>query len=411
MPPGLNGVTEAMAGTSRHSPGFSIVVIARNEAHTLPRLLGGLGEVLGRGGEVLVLDTGSADGTPDVARRRGARVVEAGDRFASELPADRAALIEHRFALHGEGPLVRPGMRVFDFAAAREHAGALAASDHVMQIDASEEVLVMDVDFLDGIVRAGTAAQIEYRLISEGMSIYARRLYDRRRMRWVGRAHEALWPREPAAGQRREAPVLRCTEAQLLLRHHWDPGKVRPYLAGLALDAIEHPDQPRWLHYLGRELHFHGWHRSAIPLLEAHAARPEAWLAERAASLCLGGLCLEALGDPAGAEAFYRRAKALDATRREPFLRLAALCQARADLDGVVEHATAALAIPRTSAFAEADAHYGYLPHALLYWALFWLGRRGEARDHWETARRLAPDRADVAAHARLFGAPARSGP
>jgi hypothetical protein len=393
-----------MNAARRPPPGFSVAIVARDEARTLPRLLASLGEVLRRGGEVLVLDTGSADGTAEVARRHGARAVEAGDRFASRLGASEAALIESRFAVDGEGPLVRPGERQFNFAAAREQAGALVRADHVLQVDASDDVLTLDVDFVDDAVREPEPPRLEYRLQSSGVSLYISRLYDRRRARWEGRVHESLWARDRAPAGRPAPRTLRCTDAQFLVRHHWDARKPRRYLAGLALDAIQHPEQPRWAHYLGRELHFQGWHRSAIPVLEAHAARPEAWLAERAASLCLSGLCFEALGVPTEAGARYRRAIALDATRREPFLRLAALCQARSDFDGVIAHATAALAVPRTSAFAEADANYGHVPHVLLYWALFWLGRRAEAREHWEAARRLAPDRPDVAAHARIFG-------
>jgi tetratricopeptide (TPR) repeat protein len=394
-----------MTDPGRPPPRFSVVVIARDEGHTLPRLLGSLAAVLARGGEVLVLDTGSVDGTLDVARRHGARVAESGERFASTLGADAAALVESRFAFRGEGPLVRPGERLFDFAAAREHAGWLARHDHVLQVDASDEVLALDVDFVDAAVGASEPPSLEYRLLLGGVSLYVSRLYDRRRLSWRGRVHEALWPRDTGLGPPPRGRSRRCSDEQLLVRHHWDPGKTRSYVAGLALDVLEHPEQPRWLHYLGRELHARGRHRSAIALLEAHAARTDAWITERSASLCLSGRCFEALGDPTGAEAHYRRAIGLDATWREPFLRLAALCQARGDFDGVVEHATAAIGVPRTSAFAEADANYGDVPHALLYWALFWLGRRGEARDHWEAARRLAPDRADIAAHARLFRA------
>jgi tetratricopeptide (TPR) repeat protein len=388
-------------------PGFSVVVIARNEAHTLPRLLASLGAVLARGGEVLVVDTGSDDGTPDVARRAGARVVEAGDRFVAVLGAAEAARIERRFARDGEGPLVQRMEPQFSFGPAREYAGSLAREDHVLQVDASDEMLALDVDVLDAAVRSPDPPRVEYRLQSGGLSLYVSRLYDRRRMRWEGRVHEMLWPRDPEREPPHTARTLRCADTELLVQHHGDPRKKRHYLAGLALDVIDHPEQPRWAHYLGRELHFQGWHRSAIPLLDAHAARPDGWVAERAASLCLSGQCFEALGIPAEAEARYRRAIAIDATRREPLLRLAALCQAREDFAGAVAHATAALAIPRTSAFAEADANYGPSPHVLLYWALFWLGRRADAREHWETARRLAPARLDVRAHARLFGLPA----
>ncbi|MFC6749883.1 glycosyltransferase [Deinococcus aquaticus] len=52
---------------------MSILIPARDEAHNLPRTLPG---VLAQGAfEVLVLDDGSGDGTADVARRLGARVL------------------------------------------------------------------------------------------------------------------------------------------------------------------------------------------------------------------------------------------------------------------------------------------------------------------------------------------------
>ena len=385
---------------------FAVVIVARNEAHTLPRLFASLGPVFRRGGEVVVLDTGSSDATVDVSRCHGARVEEVGNRFHYALGPDEAALIEARFARGGEGPLVRSGELQFNFGAAREYAGSLPHADHVLQVDASDEVVALDLDFIETAVRASEPPRIEYGLRVGGLSLYVSRLYDRRRARWVGRVHEALWPRNPDVGVPAER-TLRCSDTQLLVRHHGDSGKTRPYVAGLALEAIERPEASRWAHYLGRELYFRGWYRSAIQVLDAHAARSDAWRTERAESLCLSGRCLEALGVSTEAEGRYRRAIALDASRREPLLRLATLCQARSDHASVVEHVTAALAIRRTSAFAEADANYGYLPHALLYWALFWLGRRAEARGHWAIARRLAPDRADVAAHAQLFSSAA----
>ncbi|WP_084050856.1 glycosyltransferase [Deinococcus hopiensis] len=55
-------------------PRVSLLVPARNEAHTLPRTLPGL--LVQGADEVLVLDDGSADGTAGVARELGAQVLE-----------------------------------------------------------------------------------------------------------------------------------------------------------------------------------------------------------------------------------------------------------------------------------------------------------------------------------------------
>jgi glycosyltransferase involved in cell wall biosynthesis len=70
----LQRVWPAHAAGCAHAPGFSVVVIARDEARTLPRLVRSLAPVLERGGEVLVVDTGSTDDTVRVARRHGCRV-------------------------------------------------------------------------------------------------------------------------------------------------------------------------------------------------------------------------------------------------------------------------------------------------------------------------------------------------
>ena len=51
MPAGRRG--------KRREPRFSVVTIVRNEANRLPRLLASLAEFRERGGEVVVLDTGS----------------------------------------------------------------------------------------------------------------------------------------------------------------------------------------------------------------------------------------------------------------------------------------------------------------------------------------------------------------
>jgi glycosyltransferase involved in cell wall biosynthesis len=52
------------AGSDRPSPPrFSIAVLARNEAPSLPHLFRGLQRFVARDGELLVIDTGSTDET------------------------------------------------------------------------------------------------------------------------------------------------------------------------------------------------------------------------------------------------------------------------------------------------------------------------------------------------------------
>jgi glycosyltransferase involved in cell wall biosynthesis len=58
------------------TPLFSVALIAKNESKTLPRLIASLAEFKERGGEIILADTGSTDGTPKVAADLGCIVFE-----------------------------------------------------------------------------------------------------------------------------------------------------------------------------------------------------------------------------------------------------------------------------------------------------------------------------------------------
>lgn len=380
-------------------PRFSIVVLARDEARALPRLLLGLGRFIDRGGQVLLLDTGSSDDTIRIARSHRCRVVAVGDRFDSVLAAKDASEIERRFSRDGEGPLVAAGERLFHFGNARQFAGRQAANAFILQLDASDEVLALDIDAFDGRIEARGVGTFQYQQHYGNVGLRIARFYDRTHYWWEGRVHEHL---EGLPG-RASGATIQCDASMLEVRHHKDEAKTRHYLGGLALQVLEYPQKARWWHYLGRELFYGRWYRSAIEVLETHVAMANAWATERSESLCLIGACLEALHCPDEAEASYRRAFDLDPTRREPLLRLAAARCRAGDFDAAAGHASQALAIPRTSPYPELEENYTWIPHSLLYWSLFWLGRKDEAREHWEIYRALAPEEAWTRDHARLF--------
>ena len=382
------------------APLFSIVVLARNEEQSLPRLFYVLEDFRERGGEVLLMDTGSTDETIAIARRRGCRVEMVHDRFDSFLDSAQAAAIEARFAKAQEGPLVTAGQRLFHFGDARQHAGSLATNAFVLQLDASDEVSALDIDALNGWIASGCVSRFEYDQLYGNVRLRIARFYDRGRYRWEGRVHEHLdaTPRADASA----VSKIQCDSTQLVVRHHQGT-KERRYLAGLALQVLEHPEKPRWWHLLGRELFYDRWHESAIATLGAHARMEDAWPAERSQSLCFMGQSLEVLGRTAEARESYRRAFTIDPTRREPLLRLAAVSCRAADFDAAADWARQSLAIPRTSAYPELEANYTWLPHCLLYWSLFWLRRRDEARTHWEAYLALVPEEDKYQEHARLF--------
>ena len=356
--------------------------------------------------EVVVLDTGSQDGTPEVAAALGCRVAIEPRRFNRRLTERQARRINETFSREGEGPFVSAGERLFNFAKAREHAASLSRHDVHFVVDGGDVVEAMDVDFLDAVgrVKGFTSMLFEVRVLSgHGWSVETHDcFYDRRRLAWRGEAHNFLAPRPTA---RVQAPG-KVGPDKLLVSHHTDLGKPRAYqLAGTALEALRDPDSFRWRYFLGRELAARGHLRSSLPLLLAldrHGVPP----AVRSAGLCFAAPCLAGIGASSDdVEATLFRAATRDSKRRDPLLRLARLRLAEGDMQGAASLARAALAIPTQAGLSEPEANRSTGPHAILYWALFWLGRREEARTHFEICRRLDPGNALYDDHARFFGA------
>lgn len=76
---------------------------------------------------------------------------------------------------------------------------ALARTDHVLQVDASDEVLARAIDFVDAAVRTGVPPQVKYCLQLGGMSLSIRpamdgsELWGGGRNRWRPGGHPLPW--------------------------------------------------------------------------------------------------------------------------------------------------------------------------------------------------------------------------
>ncbi len=385
-------------------PRFSVVTIVRNEADRLPRLLASLADFRARGGEVVVLDTGSGDGTPEVARSAGCRVAVERRRFDGRLTEGQARRINETFSREGEGPFVSPGERLFNFARARNCASGMARHSFQLALDGGDVVDALDVDWLDASIREGGTSvyRFERRVLNRGgWSVEAGDcFYDRRVMEWKGRAHNYL---SVIPFVRTRATLLLARD-QLRVSHHTDLKKHRGYqLAGTALEALADPGSVRWRHLLARSLVTLGCHRSALPILLG-LDRAEASPAARSASLCLAASCVAASGGSSDeVEALLFRAAKRDSGRRDPLLRLAHRRQVEGDMQGAASFAAAALAIPAQAGIGEMEWNHSVGPHAILYWALLWLGRRDEAKRHFKRCRELEPANPVYRDHARLF--------
>jgi hypothetical protein len=235
-------------------------------------------------------------------------------------------------------------------------------------------------------------------------------LYDRGLAAWRGRAHNFL----RALPSGRKGEIHRLSRHQLLVSHHTDREKARGYqFAAVALEALADPPSERWRYFLGRELLARRYFRSALPVLLS-LDQAEVPPTVRSAGLCFAASCLAGLrASRDEVDTLLFRACRRDSSRRDPLLRLARGSLGEGDMQGAASFAAAALAIPPKAGISEPEENHSTGPHAILYWALFWLGRRAEARQHFEICRRLAPANPIYGEHAHLFSpaAPRRSLP
>lgn len=371
---------------------FSIVLIARNEEKTLPRLLASLSEFKDRGGEVVLLDTGSSDNTAKIAREGGCVVEEVGERFLYTIDKETARAVNKTFVVKGEAPVLKEGDRYFHFAEARNYAASLASNDLVSMPDCDEIFTKLDIDYVEDVIRQGFE-QLEFNFVfahdaqgREAIKFVQCKFYDRRKMKWVGIIHEVL------AG---EANRTFLPEDKFKIEHWQNPETKRGgYLKGLAIDCFQNREYDRNSHYFARELMWNGRPKSAIKEFERHLTLSK-WLAERSQSMIFMGDCYGTINDPQRQVAMYSRAFYEDSSRREALLRLANFYKHNNNPLAAGAYAAASLEIPHHAFYANNMADYRDNPHAILYWAKGWNGDIPGAQYHILKALEYAPSNPD----------------
>jgi glycosyltransferase involved in cell wall biosynthesis len=364
----------------KSKPKFSIVAICKNEAKTLPKMMTSLKDFMDRGGEVVLVDTGSTDGTAQLARSLGCKVTEVGEKFITTIDEDMSDKINSRFIIDGEQALVAPSNRLFDFASARNYATSLAENNMVATMDCDEEYTKLNIDALNFLIDAGHE-QFEYQFVfahdgygRPAVQFVQSKFFDRRKVKWSGVVHEVL------SG---EAKRVLVGPETILLEHWQEAGKDHRgnYLVGLALDCFLNPSKDRQSHYLAREMMWNSRPKSAIKEFMRHIGMG-GWLAERAQSMIYLGDCHGQLNQPEKQIQWYNLAFYFDPNRREALLKIATFYKHNQNPQAVTVYAKASLEIPWTDYYANDRAMYEQYPHELLYWAYGFLGKIDEAKKH-----------------------------
>lgn len=339
-----------------------VYAICKNEVQFAERWVRSMAEA----DEIVVLDTGSADGTPQRLREMGVKVTA-------------EAIVPWRF----------------DQARNRSLELVPEDADICVCTDLDE---VFHPGWREKLEKAWIkgAGQASYRYTwsftesgGEGIVFWIQKIHARHGYRWVHPVHEVLeW-----TGQGEPGLLVQAEGVQL--DHHPDPAKSRgQYLGLLELSVKEDPLDDRNMHYLGREYLYKGRWEDCIRTLKHHLSMPKAtWKDERAASMRYIAKAYAMMGEREMARDWYLQAIVQAPYLREPYMDLAWLLYEDEKWDGVLYFTDCALRVrqrPRTY-ICEAAA-WGSLPFDLRAMALYHTGRKEEALKAAKKALAMEPD-------------------
>lgn len=341
-----------------HRVGLKICVyaISKNEAHFVPRFC----ESAKEADLILIADTGSTDGLPDVARQHGAVVHD-------------ICITPWRFDL------------------ARNAAMALIPRDMdvCISLDIDEVLQPGWREEIERVWKKGETTRLRYMFDwGAGIAFYYEKIHARHGYFWHHPCHEYPVP------DGRITEVWAQTD-MLLAVHKPDPTKSRgQYMDLLELSVKEDPRCPRNAFYYARELSFHRRWQESIDALNRYLAMPEAtWQNERCYAYRTMGRCYSELGNLHEAERAFHQACAEAPNTREPWCELAMLTYRQRRWEETFAYAMRALQITNRQAVYTCDpAVWGHWPHDLASVAAWNLGLKDIALKQAEMAHEASPD-------------------
>jgi glycosyltransferase involved in cell wall biosynthesis len=357
---------------------YSIVIIARNESKTLPRLINSIAPFMAAGGKVFLTDTGSTDDTVEVAKKLGCIVTE--KKFDIFLTKEEAEII----------PSASEGDRVFDFSAARNWASEQADTDWVHVMPCDEEWSTYEYGLIDSCINEelyGMYCRINYHL-HEGIPTVTLRhntIYNKKKMVWEGMVHELLVSRDHTEPTFRDLPIVS--------NHYKNMETDRShYLTGLAYDClIRKNSNLRNEFYLGRELVYNYLYSEAIQFLK-NVGENETYVHQKSEAYILKGICYMQMGEADLAIRDWATAVTIDPRRREPAMRLSNYYYQSGDAHRSLFWASAALTIKGLPDYIVDTACYGAQPYKIIYWAAWQLGDIALSTEAFKKAYELDPN-------------------
>lgn len=331
-----------------------VYTIAKNESAFVERFC----ESAKDADDIVIVDTGSDDGTAGLAKRCGATTYEV---------------------------CVSPWR--FDVARNASLALVPGDADVCVCLDLDE---VMEPGWRDEVEARWSPDTTRLRYMfdwGDGVRFMSDKVHSRRGYLWKHPCHERLVSDPRVVEKFSETP-------RLLVRHLPDQTKSRgQYLDILRVGTLEDPHDARNSFYYARELTFYSMWAAAIEELRRYLSLPSAtWGAERGYAARLIGRCLESLGRPVEAEEWYVVATREAPERRDSWLELADYYHRIERWQDCLPAAKKALEIVDFRSDWPVDpAAWGSKPHDLVALASYYTGDKAHAISHGTIASAMEP--------------------
>lgn len=335
---------------------LSAALIVKNEEEVLRNCLDSMA---GLWDELVVVDTGSTDGTVEIAREYGARIG------------------------HFEW--------VDDFALARNYAERLCTGDYIWWMDA-DEVLVAGKDLVRQIVDEGRRDGVRPQLIfTRDQSGRPVKTYVRQETlhknngewKWIGAAHN--WLSGPA----------RDTETGIVIEHTARPSGDRPnhknILAALRKNLGKGFNE-RDLFYLLRQHWYERNYQEAIALAERLLQQHPGWPIQRSHAAVIMGGCYYLLGDFTEARSAFLRAIKECGGWAEPYFSLGEMHYRNREWRDGVTWLLASTTVDAPAEYFADQSIYEWRRWDLLAVCLSKLGRNREAALYGAVALAARPE-------------------
>lgn len=338
-----------------------VYAIAKNEEKFVDRWMDAVGEA----DLVVVLDTGSSDGTVQKLKARGAAV------YTDEIKPWRFDTARNKAMDHIPED--------FDLCVSND-------LDEVFEKGWREK---LEAAWKPCYTRARYLFTYAYRSDGAPEKQFAmEKIHRRKGFRWVHPVHEIL-------EYKGEDPDRTVFVPGLVLNHHPDSGKSRSqYLPLLELSVQENPNDDRAVFWLGREYMYNGRLDDCIHTLQHHLKMPSAtWDEERSASMRFIAESYQRKNDLRQAKAWLFRAIAECPHVREPYLQMTRLGYSQNDWPLVYLMTDHALKITeKTGSYLLEPQAWGFLFDDYAAIACYWLGLYRQALEHAQKAHDMRPN-------------------